>query len=104
MGPTPALQWGRDLTVADRACALAALDSTLRRPNANGGEERVGFRCFIGILLTVGALPMGARDPTGVLTPLRCSRPYRVTKTGYSPNSPCRVLANSRACISSSLR
>ena len=56
------------------------------------------------MLLTVSALPMGVRVSPEVSTPPRCSRSYRVTKTGYSPNSPCNVLASSRACISSSLR
>jgi hypothetical protein len=41
------LQWGRDLTVADRACTLAALGSTLRRPDTSGMESKLIFEASI---------------------------------------------------------
>ena len=41
------LQWGRDLTVADRACTLAALESTLRRPDTSGMESKLIFEASI---------------------------------------------------------
>ena len=41
------LQWGRDLTVADRACTLAALGSTLRRPDTSGMESKLIFDASI---------------------------------------------------------
>ncbi len=42
------LQWGRDLTVADRACILSALESTLRRSSASGAKSGLLLEGFIG--------------------------------------------------------
>ena len=48
LGRDVVLQWGRDLTVADRACALAALESALRQPFTSGAKSRLSFDASIG--------------------------------------------------------
>ena len=123
------LQWGRDLPVADgEAKGAIARDlgnpSMGPRPAGRGWglrsrclglrpatairERHVELGGFRSVYRTSsfqsGVLPMGARALLVVWTSPRCSQPYRVTKTGYSPSSPCKVLASRRACISSSRR